>query len=277
MAVAGFDFHKYEGLGNDFVILEVERDGSVPLDFARRLCDRRRGIGADGVLVFTPSADAGDGRAAGRMVVINADGSIPEMCGNGIRCLAWHVARKRGQANAELSFETGAGPKVCVVEGATGGASARVTVDMSPVRWVGDVHLDLGPEDGGWEFSLADAGNPHAITLHRASRAGVERIGPLVATHPRFAGGTNVEFAACRSPTEIELVVWERGVGITDACGTGACATVVVGVEKGWAAADEDVAVSLPGGMLHVNVSADKKRVLMSGPANHVFSGRVSP
>ena len=260
-------FHKYEGLGNDFVVVDAERADAVSIARARELCDRRLGVGADGVLLVlpptTPSADA-------RMVVINADGSIPEMCGNGLRCVAIHVARQRGLAEGSLTFDTDAGVKPCAIDDASG--RGLVTVDMGPVRWVEDVRLDL--DGDAWELALADAGNPHAITRRTASWAEIERVGPRVEKHPRFAAGTNVEFAVMRSPTEIDLVVWERGCGITQACGTGACATVAVAVTKGWSPADMDVAVKLPGGVLQIRIDP-RGHAIMRGPARHVFTGRA--
>jgi diaminopimelate epimerase len=264
----GLAFHKYEGLGNDFVVIETEREDAVPAAVVRQLCDRRRGIGADGVLLVVPPKDA---KMAGRMVVLNADGSIPEMCGNGLRCVALHVARQRGATKDQLVFETGAGAKTCVIDDTDRRGS--ISVDMGAVRWLGDIRLDLDGDP--WDLSLADAGNPHAITRREASRAQIEAIGPRIATHSRFGGGTNVEFAIVRSPTHIDLVVWERGVGITEACGTGACATAAVAVEKGWAAPNTDIAVRLPGGILQVNVRDEGKQVIMTGPARHVFSGKI--
>jgi diaminopimelate epimerase len=267
-AQRGLAFHKYEGLGNDFVVVEVARESTVPVALARQLCDRRRGIGADGVLLVLPPRDPSLAR---RMVVINADGSVPEMCGNGLRCVALHVARQLnalGGATKELVFETDAGPKRCAIDDAAG--AGRVAVDMGVVRFVEDIRLELDGDT--WDLALADAGNPHAITLRASSRAQIEAVGPRIATHPRFPAGTNVEFTVVRSPTEMDLVVFERGVGITEACGTGACATVAVGVAKGWAAAEADVSVHLPGGTLLVRVGKDG-RVTMTGPARHVFSG----
>lgn len=261
-------FYKYEGLGNDFVVVEAERTDAVSVERARELCDRRLGIGADGVLLVLPAKTSG---AAGRMVVINADGSIPEMCGNGLRCVALHVARTRGVVDGTLTFDTDAGVKPCTIDDRD--ERGLVTVDMGVVRWTEDVRVDL---DGDvWELALGDAGNPHAITRRAASMDDIRRIGPRVEKHPRFPAGTNVEFAVVRSPTEIDLVVWERGVGITQACGTGACATVAVAVEKGWSPANTEVAVKLPGGVLQIRIDATG-HAIMRGPARHVFSGRVA-
>lgn len=263
----GLGFDKYEGLGNDFVVVEADRADAVPVERARELCDRRLGIGADGVLLVLPPTTAG---AAGRMVVINADGSIPEMCGNGLRCVALHVARKRGVRDGSLTFDTDAGAKPCAIDDRD--ERGLVTVDMGVVRWTEDVTVDI---DGDrWDFALGDAGNPHAITRRSASLDEIRRIGPRVEKHARFSAGTNVEFAVVRSPVEIDLVVWERGVGITQACGTGACATVAVAVAKGWSRADTEVAVKLPGGVLHIRM-APNGHAIMRGPARHVFSGHV--
>lgn len=258
-------FEKYEGLGNDFVIIEAETAEAVPIDVARQLCDRRRGIGADGVLLVLPARAGVDGE----MVVINADGSIPEMCGNGLRCVALHLANKRGMHRGVLQIDTGDGVKECRVDG------AEITVDMGVVRWTGDVSLSVEGEP--WELALGDAGNPHAITRRPATRAEIERIGPQIERHPQFAAGTNVEFAVVKSRTEIDLVVWERGCGITHACGTGACATVAVAVEKGWSDAGVEVTVNLPGGPLHILMTKEpnSSHAIMRGPARHVFSGRV--
>ncbi len=265
----GLGFEKYEGLGNDFVVVDADHADAVSVERARELCDRRLGIGADGVLLVLPPRSTG---AAGRMVVINADGSIPEMCGNGLRCVALHVARKRGVREGSLTFDTDAGTKPCAIDDRD--ERGLVTVDMGVVRWTEDVSLDI---DGDrWDFALGDAGNPHAITQRAASLEEIRRIGPRVEKHPRFPSGTNVEFAVLRSPTEIDLVVWERGVGITQACGTGACATVAVAVKKGWSPADTEVAVKLPGGVLHIRM-APNGHAIMQGPARHVFSGRAVP
>jgi len=265
-------FHKYEGLGNDFVLVEAEREDAVSPELARALCDRRFGVGADGVLLLLPPTSTG---AQARMKVLNADGSVPEMCGNGLRCAVLHLARARHQEAGELIFDTGAGLRPCTIDDHLG--RGLVTVDMGIVAVTGNVSLDVGSggESDAWELTLADAGNPHAITTRPASRAVIDVVGPRIATHPRFPAGTNVEFAVFRKGA-IDLVVWERGVGVTHACGTGACATVAVGVARGLVAVGEEIAVHLPGGVLSVTIRADG-RAIMRGPARHVFSGQVSP
>jgi diaminopimelate epimerase len=254
------DFDKYEGLGNDFVVIEAARDDAVSIAMARHLCDRRLGVGADGVLLVLPGKTAG---SAGRMRVLNADGSIPEMCGNGLRCVALHVARARAMKEGMLVFDTDAGPKRCDVAGNI------VTIDMGVVKHTGDVTLN------GRDWALGDAGNPHAITLSPATRSEIEEAGPRIEKNPHFVNGTNVEFATIKSPTEIDLLVWERGVGITQACGTGACATVAVAIAKGWVPSGNEVKVNLLGGPLSIRMTAER-HAIMRGPANHVFKGAVS-
>jgi len=268
----GLAFHKYEGLGNDFVLVQAEREDAVPAELARALCDRRFGVGGDGVLLVLPPVT---GSAQARMKVINADGSVPEMCGNGLRCAVLHLARERKLQQGELVFETGAGLRPCVIDDRD--HQGLVTVDMGVIRLSEEIEIDLasGADPRGvWTLALADAGNPHAITTRAADRSVIDAVGPRLATHSRFPAGTNVEFAVYGEGF-VDLVVYERGVGVTHACGTGACATVAVGVGKGHIAENEEVTVRLPGGSLFVKVR-DDGRAIMRGPARHVFSGEVA-
>lgn len=255
------EFSKYEGLGNDFVVVEAATSDAVTSAEAARVCDRRFGVGADGVLLVLPGRTPG---AVARMRVINADGSIPEMCGNGLRCVAVHVARARGLDRGELLVDTDAGPRACVVDG------PRVRVDMGIVRVSGARELSLAGE--GLSVVVADAGNPHAVALGEFSREDVARLGPQVATHASFPQGTNAEFARLTGPRSIDLAVWERGVGLTLACGTGACATAAVACALGLAPRGVPLAVTLPGGPLEITID-DDGRALMRGPARRVFSG----
>lgn len=261
----GLAFDKYEGLGNDFVVVMAEQEDAVERDAVPAICDRRLGVGADGVLLVLPPTSAA---ASARMRVINADGSVPEMCGNGLRCAALHVARARGVRTGEIVFDTDAGLRPCRIDDE--GGRGLVTVDMGVVRVTEEVALEIAGEV--WPLSLADAGNPHAITTRAAERQVIDVVGPRIATHARFAAGTNVEFAVYRD-REVDLVVWERGVGVTHACGTGACATVAVGVARGVLPRGAPVAVHLPGGTLEVTID-EEGRAIMRGPATHVFAGR---
>jgi diaminopimelate epimerase len=256
-------FAKYEGLGNDFVVVEARPD-EVSRGDAIAMCDRRRGVGADGVLVVSPHGDL-----AARMRVINADGSVPEMCGNGIRCVTLHLAIAQKLDRGTLTIATDAGPRACTFE--RSGMRASVRVDMGIVRYAGDETVDAGGER--FDVAIGDAGNPHAILFGAIDEARVDAVGPRIATHPRFPGGTNVEFAQVRDGA-IDVVVWERGVGRTLACGTGACAVAVAAVQKGLLRADR-VRVSLPGGDLEIE-PRDGGATYMTGPARLVFRGELA-
>ena len=262
--MARVTFQKYEGLGNDFILVEAGDERLEP-GVVERLCDRHFGIGADGVLLLGPAKSAG---AVATMTIVNADGSQPEMCGNGLRCVALHLATRNGQASADLVVDTDAGPKRCRV------ANGEVEVDMGKLVDLGPVELTL---DGrAHRFFRISAGNPHAITFLPYEAAEIDRVGPRVATPPAFAGGTNVEFARYRDDGSIDLVVWERGVGRTLACGTGACATVVAACIDGKRSFGEPTRVHLPGGALEVSVKRDSLTTTMRGPARFVFRGEVT-
>lgn len=254
-------FTKYEGTGNDFVVLE----GAAALGFDPRqapvLCDRHFGIGADGVLLVLPPTEPG---SVARMRVLNADGSEPEMCGNGLRCVALAVG------TGTLAIDTGAGTKTCVVHGTPQGAT--VTIDMGVVRWLETRSFELGA--GTLSGSIVDAGNPHVILFDPVPLEERAALGAALETHASFPNRTNVEFARIHGE-RIELVVWERGVGFTLACGTGACATVVAAWQLGLLRAPR-VTVDLPGGPLTIE-RADGEHVHMTGAARRVFSGVWSP
>ena len=257
-------FGKYQGAGNDFIVVDAGVDDVVSTALAARLCDRRFGIGGDGVLLVLPSRSPA---AIARMKVINADGSVPEMCGNGLRCVALHLSRRHRLT--ELTVDTDAGDKRCIV---FDGEEPRVRIDMGIIT-VGDtVRIDAPAH--GFSFVRANAGTPHAVTFAPATRDLVDAMGPFVEKHAQFPGGTNVEFAT-RTRDGIELVVCERGVGVTHACGTGACATVAVAVSQGLVPRSQPCAVRLPGGTLLVTIS-DSGGATLEGPAVHVFSGDLA-
>ncbi len=271
-------FLKYQGLGNDFLVVDATSPNAVLGAQAVALCDRRRGVGGDGVLLVLPPLTPG---AAARMKVLNADGSSPEMCGNGLRCVALHVARSQPSASTnaahlELVIDTDAGPRRCGVAWETPSPhppdAAEIVVEMGHVRVEGEANVEaLGRP---FPLVLADAGNPHAVFLGELSRAEVERFGPALATHPQFPRGRNVEFVRQLAPARAEVLVWERGVGLTLACGTGACATAAVLAERGLAPRDAEITVELLGGPLFIRVAADGQ-VVMRGPARFVFAGEV--
>jgi diaminopimelate epimerase len=259
-------FHKYEGLGNDFVVVDAEQEGVLGSKQATWLCDRHVGIGADGILLVLPPRRPG---CDVRMRVINADGSVPEMCGNGIRCVAIHVARRLGLVSGTVRVDTDAGPRRCEVD--DGDGAGVVSVEMGAVRVLADRTIEV--EGHNLALTLADIGNPHAVLMGAFDRPTVERVGARLAVHSAFPHGTNVEFAHV-SPDGVDLVVWERGVGLTLACGTGACAASAVVCAKGLAPYGVPLAVRLPGGQLDVRVESDG-RTTMRGPARSVFSGSI--
>ncbi len=259
----GRAFEKWEGLGNDFVIIEVAGENEW-LDQARvrSICDRRRGVGADGVL-FVERAPAGS-VTHGRMTVFNADGSRPEMCGNGLRCVAAYLAPEA--SSSVLDIVTDDGVKRCAVE--RDSDAADVEVEMG--------HASIDPEQsfqlagGTHRFLRVATGNPHAITFERYDRAMIERVCPAV--EQAIAGGANVEFAQL-DDDGIDVVVWERGVGFTLACGTGACAVAAAACFTGRAAYDRPIRVRLPGGPLSISVAKGSLAMRMRGPARRAFTG----
>jgi diaminopimelate epimerase len=262
--VTKVEFRKYEGLGNDFIVLDVPRD-KLARATVEQLCDRHFGIGADGVLLLQPATTPG---AAGRMTVINSDGSESEMCGNGLRCIAVEIGRRAGLSGGDIVVDTGAGPLLCRLDG------DQVEVRMGRLRDEGPIDVALGPRTH--RFARLSIGNPHAVTFAPYDVADIDVVGPKVAVHPAFARGTNVEFATLAADGAIDLVVWERGAGRTLACGTGACAAVAAACLAQLCAFGETVMVRLPGGKLEITVEEGSLLARMRGPARLVFQGEVA-
>jgi len=247
-------FVKMEGLGNDFVVIEGPAD-PYPQEIAT-WCDRRRGIGADGVLEVTR---INGGRV--RMRYWNADGGAAEMCGNGLRCVARH-AYDRGWVDSEsFTVETAVGPR-----------AVKINADGSVRAFLGTAALGAEVKLAGITVHTVDMGNPHAISwVDDVNVAPVREVGPLLETGDQFPDGTNVEFATISGPNRIDLRVWERGVGETLACGTGAAATAYLAHEQGYVGTS--VAIRLRGGELRVDL--DDGDVWIEGPANIVYEGVV--
>jgi diaminopimelate epimerase len=262
-AVPMLRFTKYHGLGNDFVVVDGPR-----MEAARavRLCDRHRGLGADGVLTILSPRSPG---AVATMHVYNADGSVATMCGNGIRCVARHLADTRG-LSGQLTIDTDAGPRACTIHRDPAGQVSEVSVEMGPARVDEDQRFTVGEER--LRAMRVDLGNPHAVLFDEPTRERAGEIGPAI--ERQVPGGVNVGFARAGADG-LDLVVWERGCGLTDACGTGACAAAVASVQSGVLPADRPLQVRLPGGALTVTVSADLARVTMRGPAERVYQGET--
>ena len=276
------NFTKMHGLGNDFIVVDGFKE-TLPHDLSgmtARLCDRHFGIGADGLIVVLPSD-----KADFRMRIINSDGSEVEMCGNGIRCFAAYLyeAGLLKQAQDTFTVETLAGimtPHLVLQDRKV----AAVTVDMGePVLERSAVPM-LGPagqaineplEVLGTTFPITavSMGNPHCVIfVDNVEAIDLAKYGPALETHPAFPRKTNVHFVQVLNSQELKMRVWERGVGPTLACGTGACATLVAAVSNG--KAERQAKVHLPGGTLEIEW-AENNHVYMTGSARTVFTGKV--
>lgn len=271
-------FFKYHGLGNDFILLDCRQSSTdIDAEFSRWICDRRKGVGADGVLCLLPS-----NTGLARMVVHNADGSIAEMCGNGLRCAVKYLVDHSGEKPERVEVETGAGLLSCTPGYGVDGV-AEVELSMGPARLVapnlpsgatGQPFLDAPvPGHSGLRGSAVSMGNPHLVLLDQPLEdAG--RLGPGLERHPGFPERANVEFVRV-DKDGLTVVVWERGCGLTQACGTGACAAAVAAVLARRLPADAWLRVTLPGGDLHIRVSSDLSDVRLRGPVAFVFTGVV--
>jgi diaminopimelate epimerase len=264
-------FIKMHGLGNDYVYIDCFQPETAALlakadlaALARRVSDRHFGIGSDGLVLILPSKEAD-----AKMRIFNADGSEAEMCGNAIRCVVKYLYESGLCPKTHLFVETLAGIRALTLR-AIQGQVLEVTVNMGAPHMRPDV-LMRGDDPIG--FSFVNIGNPHAV-FFRHSLQQIEEIttyGQLVSTHPHFPEGTNVEFAYVRNVREIDVRVWERGSGITLACGTGACAAAVAAIQNSWT--ERNVTVHLPGGDLDIRWERDTDSVFMTGSATEVFRG----
>ncbi len=270
-------FHKMHGLGNDFVVLDgVREQVSLTPDTVRRIGDRRFGVGFDQLLLIRKS-EAPDTDFACR--IYNTDGSEAEQCGNGVRCVGRFLVEQGLTEKSEISLGTRGGPVQLFVE-----ALDRVRVDMGePVLAQKDVPF-LGEGQGPHQWLRVDGirvdltavsmGNPHAVTaVEDVATAPLEKLGPGIGRHETFPDGANVGFMEIVDRTRIRLRVFERGVGETLACGSGACAAVVAGRLRG--ELEPRVLVELPGGALEVEWGGQGHPVFMTGPATQVFEGRL--
>jgi len=280
-------FSKYQGLGNDFLMVDgratAPGDDSLGLtpERIRRLCDRRFGVGADGVILALPPQADGELR----MRIFNADGSEPEMCGNGIRCLARFLADSDGDAvGRRWSVETLAGRIVPELQ-----AEGTIRVDMGApfldseavptTLALGEAGIPQGMLEVEGEALAAGAagmGNPHVVVpVDDVAAVDLERLGAALEVHPAFPARTNVHFVQVLAPDHLVMRVWERGAGPTLACGTGACATLVVCHRLGLA--ERRARLELPGGPLEVDWDPVSGHLFMSGPAEAVFDAVVTP
>ena len=266
-------FVKMHGLGNDYVYIDcfsldtAKRLAKVDLaDLARRVSDRHFGVGSDGLVLMLPSKEAD-----AKMRIFNAAGSEAQMCGNAIRCVGKYLYESGLCHRPRLFVETLSGIRTLALQ-AVDGVVRSVTVNMGVPVVKPDV-LMKGNDPFG--FTAVNMGNPHAVFFRDTmlTEDQVAEWGQRVGTHPHFPEGTNVESACVRNEKEIVVRVWERGSGVTLACGTGACAAAVAAMRYEWT--ERNVVVHLPGGDLTVYWESDHDPVYMTGPATEVFRGEI--
>jgi diaminopimelate epimerase len=273
-------FTKYHGLGNDFILIN-NRDRPEPKltpDQAAKWCDRNFGIGADGVIFLLPAVDN-----EYRMRIYNSDGSEPEMCGNGIRCLAKFMDDLGiAPVDSRYHIQTGAGLIIPQLD-----LDGQITVDMGePHLLAREIPTTLVDSDSKavnaplevagqiWHVTTVSMGNPHCITfVLDVGNIALAEIGPKFEHHEVFPQRTNTEFIQMVRRDYMKMRVWERGAGATLACGTGACASVVAGVLNDLC--DRICTVNLPGGDLIIHWAAETNHILMTGPAQKVFTGQA--
>ena len=270
-------FTKMHGLGNDFVVIDAtSKPIELTMEQIRFLADRRLGVGCDQVLLVErprqPEVDF-------TYRIFNADGGEVEQCGNGARCFARYVRDQGLTRKDHIPVATAAGVITLHVE-----ADGQITVDMgvpifepADIPFAADAQAEvyaLEVEATQVEVSVISMGNPHAVMrVEQVDKAPIASLGPRIESHARFPRRVNVGFMQVVDRQHIRLRVYERGVGETLACGSGACAAVVVGRQRGWL--DDKVTVSLPGGILKIQWSGEGQPVLMTGPAVSVFEGRI--
>jgi diaminopimelate epimerase len=268
-------FLKMNGLGNDFVVVEARRQPFAPSEAqVRAIADRRGDSGCDQLIAIEPS-----GRADAFMRIWNADGGEVDACGNASRCVGWLLMQQNGSDH--ISLETNAG----VIDVRRAGADL-VSVDMGAPRLAWDeiplaeemdtrgIELQVGPIDAPILHTpgCVSMGNPHVVFfVDDAERAPVVEVGPMIEHHRLFPEGVNVGFAQIKAPDRIRLRVWERGAGLTKACGTGACAALVAAHRRGLAA--RKAVLELDGGELIIEWRETDGHVLMTGPAALEFEG----
>jgi diaminopimelate epimerase len=274
------EFTKMHGCGNDFIVVDdLEEELDLDASAVTMLCDRHFGVGADGVILVRPATDP---EADYSMVYFNADGSLAEMCGNGIRVFTKYLSDRGLVEEGRLAVQTPAGTKTIDVIPDSAGMFALARVDMGvpllaaadvPTTLPGDpvVNVHVVTDAGEADVTCVSMGNPHTVLwVDDVDGAPVTTLGPAIEKLDSFPRGTNVEFAEVTDVSRIRLRVWERGVGETLACGTGACAALVAGVMTG--RCGHSAIVELPGGELRVEW-LQPGSVFMTGPAEEVFQG----
>ena len=279
--MANIKFTKMNGLGNDFVILDYEEYKNTkfsPDNLAKKLCNRNFGIGADGLIIVNPNSQNTDIS----WIFYNSDGSVAQMCGNGMRCFARYVYDKKFVDKKEFSVETKAGtiiPEI-ISENEIRVNMGRPILEPKEVPCKSENNLNIPYTLGDKKFLLnaVSMGNPHCIIfVENDSKKFALEYGSKIECDGLFPEKTNVEFVEILSKNEVNINVWERGCGITLACGTGACATTVAGILNGYLT--NKVKANLPGGALTIEWNGSKSdtnhNVFMSGRADYSFTGEI--
>ncbi|WP_299979768.1 diaminopimelate epimerase [Desulfobacula sp.] len=278
------DFIKMEGLGNDFIILDdrkktIEQYENYPT-LAKKLCSRHFGIGADGIILILESSDHDI-----KFRIYNSDGSQAQMCGNGIRCFAKYLYENKMILQKKIRVDTKAGTVIPEVITDDKDQVRSIRVDMGePVLFCRDIPFESTKEkaieerlmvgDKEYRITAVSMGNPHAVIfVDDVEKVDIKRIGRSIETHERFPEKTNVEFIEVVNPAELKMKVWERGAGITLACGTGACAALIAASLTG--RAQENAIVHLDGGDLDIHWDKETNHIFKTGPATLVFEGRI--
>lgn len=264
---------KAHAYGNDFLFIPHDQtEGLDPHALARQVCARHTGLGADGLILYTIAPDG-----TAQMRLLNADGSHSELSGNGLRCLAALVLHQRRREPGtspltQVAVETEAGWKTLSLVSRAGGRYTFRAAMGQPTELQQE---QLEVEGESLEVATLRLGNPQCVTLVRElpDDARFHRLGPAIATHPRFVAGTNVEFAVVEAPDRVRILIWERGVGPTHASGTGACASAITAISYG--GASRDVEVIAPGGSQRVEWRDDG--IYLTGWAEVVFDGYWIP
>lgn len=264
-----FSFCKMHGTGNDFVLIDCmdnQFEYSLPV-LAEYLCDRHYGVGADGIILVEESSTADF-----KMRIFNHDGTEAEMCGNGIRCFAKYVFEKNKMEKTEFSIETLAGIKTVKLE-LENEKVISVTVDMGePV--LDNLKYIIEIEGKQFQVYPISIGNPHAVVFTKnVEEFEVEKIGPIFENYKYFPNKTNVEFVQILDRKNIKVRVWERGVGETNSCGTGACASSMIAINEKFT--ESEVTVDLKGGKLQVCYDKSGNSITLKGSAERVFEGKI--
>jgi len=260
-------FTKMHGLGNDYLYVFSQTEPRNPQNLAVKLSDRHFGAGSDGMIWILPSA-----KADYKMRIFNADGSEAMMCGNGIRCVGKYVYDKGYTDKTHLTIETLSGIKMLALT-VEKGKVRRVSVEMGKAAVRPSQTMTVCGQRV--ECIPVSMGNPHAVVFtDDAQNAPLTTVGAALEKHPAFPDGVNVEFVQVLSADKLRMRVWERGSGITMACGTGACASAAAAVHAGFCAADTDIEIMLDGGPLTVQISSEDA-VTMTGPAEMIYEGET--